>query len=163
VKPNEKLLINLKILGRIPKNGKITKSQHGIISLEAETMLTPLKRFWSQDSRYQAIMEVSQIVDDAVFRFQEMSNSKYFDPQLDPDKFDNLCKYLDALHTGLTDAIVGVENLRFTYKTDVNIVSQLEVILMKMHGCIREIAYVLEDNGYEREEEPSVLTMFPLE
>ena len=46
----DKLLINLKILSKIQKNGRITRSYDGIVSLESETYYQSLKRFLSNDS-----------------------------------------------------------------------------------------------------------------
>ncbi len=162
--PNEKLLINLKILGRIPKNGKIQKSSYGIISIETDSYLTSLRRFVTQDGRFQSIMEISNIIDDAIYKTKEITNSKYFNPESDPDKFFNLCKYLDLIMESLQNSSRGIENLKTTYKTDLNIISQIEVILLKIKGCVYDIQIVLEDNNYEKDtEDPFILNMFPIE
>jgi hypothetical protein len=67
------------------------------------------------------------------------------------------------LQQGLKEATAGLENLKLTYREDTSVVSQLEVILMKVHGCVREIEFVLTEVNYERDEEPGILSMFPLE
>lgn len=162
--PNEKLLINLKILGRIPKNGKIQKSSYGIISIETESYLTSLRRFVTQDSRYQSVMEISSIIDEAIYKTKEITNSKYFNPETDPDKFLNLCKYLDLIMESLENASRGIENLKSTYKTDLNIISQIEVILLKIKGCVYDIQIILEDNNFEKDtEDPFILNMFSID
>jgi excinuclease UvrABC helicase subunit UvrB len=47
----DKLLINLKIISKIQKNGRIARSYDGIISLENDVFYQSIKRFMTSDSR----------------------------------------------------------------------------------------------------------------
>ena len=55
----DKLLINLKIISKIQKNGRISRSYDGIISLESDVIYQSIKRFVLNDSRKQAIFEIN--------------------------------------------------------------------------------------------------------
>jgi hypothetical protein len=46
---NDTLLINLKIISKIPKNGRISRSYDGVISLEHDSVLQSIKRFLTKD------------------------------------------------------------------------------------------------------------------
>ena len=73
----DKLLINLKIISKIQKNGRITRSYDGIISLENEIFYQSIKRFFSNDSRRQATFEISSVVNEAIDMLRHILNSKY--------------------------------------------------------------------------------------
>ena len=57
----DKLFINLKILGKIQKNGRICRSYDGIISLENDNFYQSVKRTLSSDSRKQSIFEINSM------------------------------------------------------------------------------------------------------
>ena len=58
----DKLLINLKIISKIQKNGRISRSYDGIISLESDVIYQSIKRFVCNDSRKQAIFEINSVI-----------------------------------------------------------------------------------------------------
>ena len=60
----DKLLINLRILGNVQKNGRIARSYDGIIAIEDETYYQSFKRFLTNDSRRQAIQEIASIMNE---------------------------------------------------------------------------------------------------
>jgi hypothetical protein len=115
----DKLLINLRILSKIQKNGRITKSNEGIINLENDTLYKGIKRFIYNDSRKQSVFEINSIIDETSVTFQHLINSKYLNKS-----FQNTAEYvkrievINLLLKELHEAKNGVENLRFTYRND---------------------------------------------
>lgn len=135
----DKLLINLKILSKIEKNGRISRSYSGMISLEQDIFYQCIKRLVSQDSRKQSINEINSIVDDADTKVKSLLNNKYLLSKQDMNEYTEICEVLTLLHTELVGAKKGVENLRFTYSNDPNTVSQLDIVLLKLRSIIREL------------------------
>jgi hypothetical protein len=144
----DKLLINLRILSKIQKNGRITKSNEGIINLENDTLYKGIKRFIYNDSRKQSVFEINSIIDETSVTFQHLINSKYLNKS-----FQNTAEYvkrievINLLLKELHEAKNGVENLGFTYRNDQNIISQIDIVILKINRIIRDTVYQLENNG----------------
>lgn len=137
---SDKLLINLKILSKLQKNGKITSSHNGIISLEKDNFLQPFRRFLTNNSRRQSIFEINSIINEAIDTFGIILNSKQMNKNFHKsDEFLKGLGELELLLDGFKNCKVGVDNLRFTYKNDHNISSQLDIIILKMDTYIKDI------------------------
>lgn len=134
----DKLLINLKILSKLEKNGRIARSYSGIISLESNVFYQSLKRFVSQDSRYQSIQEIRSIIDDTESKINSLLDSKYLRSVVNTD-YIRVCEILNLLLTELPGTITGLENLRFTYKADVYTESQIDIILIKVRSVFKNL------------------------
>jgi hypothetical protein len=127
----EKLLINLKIISKIPKNGRITKSSDGIIYLESNYFFKSIKRFLTSDSRKQSISELSSIYNEAILLIYNILAMV----DIDPEK--NL-ELLNLMLISIKESQFGLHNLKFTYKSDFNISSQLDIILIKIHSLLKD-------------------------
>ena len=140
----DKLLINLKIISKIQKNGRIARSYDGIISLESDTVYQPLKRFLSSDSRKQAIFEINSIVSECLDTISYVLNSKYMNINYaNTDEYFKNCESLNLIVSAMDSARVGIENLKFTYQNDQNIVTQLDIIILKLQTTIRDTSQKL--------------------
>ena len=136
----DKLLINLKIISKIQKNGRITRSYDGIISLENNAFYQAIKRFISQDSRKQAIFEINSIVTETINILQHILNSKYMNKLYhQTDEYIKNCENIELILTELKSAHQGIENLKFTYKNDPNILSQLDILILKINTTIKDV------------------------
>ncbi|NBU33757.1 hypothetical protein EB118_02025 [bacterium] len=135
----DKLLINLKIISKIQKNGRITRSYDGVISLESDVLYQPLKRFLLADSRKQAIFEINSIVNEALDTITHFLNSKHLAPtNNESETFFKSCESLSILLSELEHAKMGIENLKFTYQNDPNISTQMDIILLKIQTNLRD-------------------------
>ena len=144
----DKLLINLRILSKIQKNGRIAKSYEGIINLEDNTVYKGLKRFIYNDSRKQSVFEINSIIDEVGVTFNHLINNKHMNKSFShtSEHIKNL-EIINLLLKEVQDAKTGVENLRFTYRSDQNIISQIDIVILKMNSIIKDIVFQLESNG----------------
>ena len=141
---DDKLLINLRILSQIQKNGKITRSFDGIISLENENFYQFLKRFLSNDSRKQSISEINSIINDTIKYMENIINSKFTDINLcKSNEYYKNCSNLHLILIELKNAVIGINNLKFTYKNDINTNIQLDILLVKINSFIEDITHKL--------------------
>lgn len=144
----DKLLINLRILSKIQKNGRITKSTEGIINLENEVIYKSVKRFLYNDSRRQSIYEINSIIDEADSFLNHIVNSKYTNPtQKNSSEYIKNMEIINIILDELKNSKTGIENLKFTYKTDHNIISQIDICILKINSIIKDIGIRLELNG----------------
>lgn len=140
----DKLYINLKILSKIQKNGRITRSYDGIIALESEVFFKSFKRFVSSDSRKQSVFEINSIITECTEYLNNLIQNKYMDKNhCNSDEYYKNCEDLTLILNELEQSKTGIENLKFTYSTDLNIGSQLDIILLKINSTLKDIRYKL--------------------
>jgi hypothetical protein len=140
----DKLLINLKIISKIQKNGRITRSYDGIISLENEIFYQSIKRFFSNDSRRQATFEINSVITETLDILHHILNSKYMHKNFyQTDEYIKNCENLSLILTELEAAKAGIENLKFTYQNDQNISSQIDIVILKINTNIRDFTQKL--------------------
>lgn len=141
---SDNLLINLKILSKIQKNGRISRSYDGIISLDSDTYIQPLRRFLSSDSRKQAVFEINSIITESIAVLNSILNSKYMNKNFcQYDEYVKNCENLQLLMSEMELARMGIENLKFTYQNDQNTVSQLDIIILKINTTIKDVSQKL--------------------
>lgn len=133
----DKLLVNLKILSKIEKNGRIARSTSGIISLESNAFYQSVKRIVSHDSRSQSVFEIQSIITEAQEKIDSLLESKYL-KCLSPE-YIRICEILKLLVNELPGTIKGLENLRFTYKSDVYTESQIDIILINVKSVLKNL------------------------
>lgn len=153
----DKLFINLRILSKIPKNGRISRSSNGIVSIENDNTYSSklhqaIRRFFTNDSRKQSVFEINSIINECIECLTVLSNSKYMNENIWKEEegvssdttsnarehYKRTCEELGLVLTELNSAKIGIENLKFTYANDVNIASQLDVIILKIHGALKD-------------------------
>jgi hypothetical protein len=140
----DKLLINLKILSKIQKNGRIARSYDGIISLENDAVYQSIKRFLSNDSRKQAVFEINSIINECIDTLNNFSNSKYMTKDnYYTEEYLRNCENMHLILAEMQLARGGILNLKFTYQADYNISSQLDIIILKMNTAIRDFGHKL--------------------
>jgi hypothetical protein len=141
----DKLFINLKILGKIQKNGRISRSSAGIISLENESFYQSIKRFVTSDSRKQSIFEINSIINETIESLHSIINSKYMNKNFcKTDEYYKNCENISLILDELKRAKVGVDNLKFTYTSDANVESQLDIIILKMASTIKDVQHKID-------------------
>ncbi len=141
----DKLFINLRIIGKIQKNGRISRSRDGLISLEQETFYQSIKRFLKNDSRKQSTYEINSVINEVHECLYNIINSKYMNKiNVNTDEFNKLLEILELLLKELEVAKDGIENLKFTYSDDINITSKLDIILLKVNSTLKDMTNKLQ-------------------
>jgi hypothetical protein len=140
----DKLFINLKILSKIQKNGRISRSSDGIIALENETFYQSLKRFITSDSRKQSVFEINSIINETIECLNNIINSKFMNKMYsNTDEYYKNCENMVLILRELNNAKIGIENLKFTYSSDANVSSQLDILVIKINSSLKDMNYKL--------------------
>lgn len=140
----DKLFINLKILSKIQKNGRISRSSDGIIALEQETFYQSVKRFVTSDSRKQSIFEINSIINETIECLNNIVNSKFMNKMYcNTDEYYKNFENMSLILRELTSAKVGIDNLKFTYTSDANVSSQLDILIIKINSSIKDMQHKL--------------------
>jgi hypothetical protein len=138
----DKLFINLKILSKIQKNGRICRSSDGIIALENENFYQSIKRFITSDSRRQSVFEINSIINETIECMNNIVNSKFMNKiYSNTDEYYKHCETLSLLLRELCAAKNGIEHLKFTYSSDPNVNSQLDILVIKINSSIKDMQH----------------------
>lgn len=150
----DKIFVDLKILSKLPENGKINTTSCNQLYLENTYMLQGLYRFLKGDSRNKTIEKIEELVSTTKQVAQSMLNSNsmniYNNQNTSPSNFEitefnNNCNQLKSLSNELNNAQKGINNLKITYKDDTYIESKLEVIYENIRRLIIEIESGVEN------------------
>lgn len=136
----DKLLINLKIIANIQKNGRIKRSIDGIISLDSDYLFyQSVRRFLNNDSRKQSIFEINSVITECHEKIKEIVNNRYMTPHnSNNEEFLQNTELLLLMYKSLKNSLEGINNLKFTYIDDHNTVSQLDILILKTNNILRE-------------------------
>lgn len=140
----DRILLNLKILTQVPRNGRIRKTTRGNVTLEDEGYLVPFRRYFMSDSRHQAIGDISALLADAFAEVKLLLNSKFLLSNLEhseqeEDERKATLERVETMYKELSGAREGIENLKSTYAEDVKTISALNLLNDKIDSQLREI------------------------
>ena len=126
------IITNLKTVAKIRKHDKL--QVRGKLLCIDDTYTRCISRWWLGTNR-QSCIEFFHVLLDNCGQFIE--TARIGD---DRRKRKEVC--LAILHE-LSNSLVGIENLKTTYKLDMTMVSQLEVVISKVHSHIGRLGNVI--------------------
>lgn len=151
----EKNLVQLKILGKIPEDGKLSTSNGNGISLEQNSIFQGLWRRIRFDSRLESIKAIKDILFDSIDITNNMIQSRFLNiytlkhnediTHFEKEEFDRLFLLLKQYSQELKNVIVGIRHLQDTYKNDADICAKLEVSLDHIKYQIVQIEQKLNE------------------
>ena len=125
-------LLNLKIISKIKENDKLS-SQEKIIKIDPPSLLQGVYRWMNAEGRNITLEKLTEIVNDSMVitegllqREKELKENEYLDLQ------ENNSQIFQNFIIELTNSLLGLENLKKTYHEDINIMSQLDILLKKI-------------------------------
>ena len=149
----EKNLVQLKIIGKIPEDGKISTSNG--VSLEKESMFQGIWRTLRSDSRHESIRMVKDIIFDTIDITNNMIQSRFLNiystrdvediTHFEREEFDKIFLLLKQYSQELKNVIVGLRHLQETYLEDADISSKIEVYLDHIRYQIVQIEQKLSE------------------
>lgn len=154
----ENMLLNLKIISKIPENGRIKRAEAGTLALDENENFKWLKRFINGDNRKKAIDDINNTIDFIVEKCHDILNYKYFEynkviiensfikNKLDNEYYKN-SELIEIIYNDLKNCIKGLLNLKTTYHTDATSVSRIDILITKIKNFISELEKKInEDN-----------------
>ena len=137
----DQIILNLKILSMVPRNGRIKRSDNGTITLENDDLLVPIKRYIYNDGRRQTIMDINSILDETFSMIKIiMSSKRLTDSNFEScDSNRHLINQLNVIYNELEKSKKGLENLQTTYKEDIKTCATLDLLVEKIDFNLAEI------------------------
>lgn len=134
-------ILNLKIISKIREGDKLL-TQNDIIEIDKATVLQGVYRWMNSEGRQVTIKKLNDIVEDTI---------KITDHLFDNEKKKLIkCEELEENNSQLfqkfilemTNSLLGLENLKKTYKGDITISAQIDILLGKLNIRIEKMSKV---------------------
>lgn len=127
------LLLNLRIISKIPEDGKINRCEKGLFSISTKTSyIDRLFRFVTRDNRRDNIKEIGQLIDLIIYTVSEIFNSKFYDEEVYPIGYKERKEKIINYYSAMDMSINGLENLKNTYINDEVSSSKIDLIIEKI-------------------------------
>ena len=134
----EETLLNLKIISNIKENDKLN-SLGNIVKINQPYMLQGIERWYNKESRDNTINKLDLIVNNS-FKLTEIILSREKEDNEDEKCLkENNNQIFQNLLYEMTNSLLGIENLKKTYKDDITISSKLDIIIKKMFNRIEKM------------------------
>ena len=143
------ILVNLKIISKINANDKLKVSNNST-SIEKDGLMSWLSRWYNGDSREKTITFIKTVVTDAINITNDIMNSTYINKKMkrtvyEENEFTKSLNTLFLVKNEMENCKSGILNLKKTYEMDIQIISQLEVIISKIDVHLAIISKKLKD------------------
>ena len=154
----KQVLLNLKILSKVPKGGRIKRDSNGNITLENDNQVQGIMRFYQGNSRDKAVEDINDVINGAFELAQNLMDSKYVsiyefrrtptesEVTLHEEKVEELMN----LKQELINCKKGITNLKeTTYKNDASIGAQLELCIHNVETKVDQISLKLDRSHFK--------------
>uniref|UniRef100_A0A6C0EHW6 Uncharacterized protein n=1 Tax=viral metagenome TaxID=1070528 RepID=A0A6C0EHW6_9ZZZZ len=115
----DNLLINLKIIGLLEKNDKISINDELII-IDHNTLFQGMKRWWFESNRMKGIIFIETLINTIDTNYKTLIRKTKTTPANN--------KLINTIQLYLTNAVDGLENMKLTYKDDKEYTSKIDTI-----------------------------------
>jgi len=132
----DRLLSNLKIIGRVTQNGRLKRLSNGLLTVEDSHALVPLRRLWFSESRRQTLQDLIYILRQAFDEIQRQLGSSRAGH--DGEGWQGKTTRLTVLCRELKEAQKGLCNLRGTYQDDLLMVVNLDLLIEKIVTAVSQ-------------------------
>ena len=124
--PIDIIFINLKVLSKIKKNDKLIVLDNTLST--DNRFFQFIRRYISDDDRLKMIEHIDKIFNDS-FQYYNYANNNYILPS--DISIENNRSFKDRLVREIKNCQSGLQNIRYTYKEDLNISSKIDYIIDK--------------------------------
>lgn len=138
-----KLLIDLKVIGRIEENGRISTTGRNLISLEQDGVFQALWRTLWGESRERAIEAITQVISGVIDLSSQLLESSVLQEAPTDDyqaqSRDKIILSLSNVSKDMHAATRGISNLARTYGSDAVMTAKLEQLIGDIDVHVRKI------------------------
>lgn len=155
------VILNLKIISSIKQDDKLTRNQEDHLTIENKDLLQGARRWWNSNSRAETIAHIKNIIrasfditdttiEQELMQGGEHGTHRGYEEQGTSSNHKktyfnegNSC-LLQRFVLEMTNAIRGLDNLKYTYKNDVNISSEIDILKEQLEIRTQKINSLLK-------------------
>ena len=123
----DKLLLNLRTISEIKENDKLKVNEESLLIDQSSFQF--IRRWYNSENRGNTLTKINDMIDDIFAYIEIIKNNKY----------ENANRDIQRILVGLTTSVKGIDNLKVTYKKDVNIITKLTLYTEKLNMKINEL------------------------
>lgn len=131
-------LLNLKIISKLEENDKLITSQD-ILKIDKPVVFQGVKRWYSQEGREATMEKLNGIyqksfdITDSILKNEQNQNDNTIDLN------DSNSQVFQKFIVEFTNSLNGIDNLKKTYKEDIPMKSQLDMIGSKLNNRLEKM------------------------
>ena len=128
------LLLNLKIISKIPEHGKIKRTGNTIaLETHIPSYIEGIVRFYRGDSRKKGVSDMEDIILSAIEKCEYIINNREFTGCEEISlNFQKQVEILDMIHEELKKCTEGMINFRTTYHNDATVCSKIDILITRI-------------------------------
>lgn len=138
-------ILNLKIISKIEENDKLITSNN-LLKIDRPTLLQGMHRWIGNESRSNAIERLSEIYDEGFKITDDLLSKEKSLKENQNELCDTNSQVFQKYIVEFTNSLNGIDNLKKTYKNDVLILSQLEMIINKVNTRLEKMNDIFKIN-----------------
>ena len=151
------IILDLSIISKIPKKGRIKRDNSGKISLEKEWVFQPVTRVVYGNNRDTAINDINTVKVEAFEKSNDIMDNKFFNiyklkespTESEIEAHNKKVEEITELSQSLLNSIKGIENLKGTYSDDATSVSKLDRIIHEINNKAMEMKSKLDTSHHK--------------
>tara|TARA_B100000963_G_C22527370_1_gene625975 strand:+ start:689 stop:1138 length:450 start_codon:yes stop_codon:yes gene_type:complete len=131
-------LLNLKIISKLEENDKLITNQD-ILKIDKPVIFQGIKRWYSKEGRDTTMEKLNQIFNESFKITDELLLNEKSQQNIDNNLSDSNSQIFQKFIVEFTNSINGIDNLKKTYKDDVPMKSQLDMIGSKLTNRLEKM------------------------
>jgi len=127
-------ILNLKILSKIKENDKLL-TNNDLLEIDSPHLLQAINRWYNNENRNITIEKLNSILEDTFLITENLLNENKEKKNLE----ETNTQIFQNLILEMKNSLVGLENLKKTYSTDILISSQIDLLIGKLSTRIEKM------------------------
>nr|QDY51976.1 hypothetical protein 2_48 [Mimiviridae sp. ChoanoV1] len=127
-------ILNLKILSKIKENDKLLTNNE-LLEIDSPHIFQSINRWYNNENRNITIEKLNSILEDTFLITENLLNENKEEKNLE----ETNTQIFQNLILEMKNSLVGLENLKKTYSTDILISSQIDLLIGKLSTRIEKM------------------------
>ena len=130
-------ILNLKIISKIKENDKLLANKN-LLEIDSPHLFQSVNRWYNKENRNITIEKLNNILE-GTFKITKILLEKEKGNKEEKSLEDNNSQIFQTLILEMKNSLVGLENLKKTYSTDILISSQIDLLIGKLSTRIEKM------------------------
>ena len=131
-------LLNLKIISKLEENDKLITNQD-ILKIDKPVIFQGIKRWYSKEGRNTTMERLNNIFEESFNITDEILKNAKSDNNEENNLNDSNSQIFQKFIVEFTNSLNGIDNLKKTYKDDIPMKSQLDMIGNKLNNRLEKM------------------------
>ena len=131
-------LLNLKIISKLEENDKLITDQD-ILKIDKPVIFQGIKRWYSKEGRNTTMERLNNIFEESFNITDEILRNAKTDDNEENNLNDSNSQIFQKFIVEFTNSLSGIDNLKKTYKDDIPMKSQLDMIGNKLNNRLEKM------------------------